>query len=314
MGLDINGTRSLLYAKAMGVDFARTAMIGRQNLNLGRAALKRNLKDFGYTPSDHDLHTMLGGSPPYAESFLRFIGASEIHSYDNTDYEQATHIHDMNEPLIEAHKGRYTVVCDSGSLEHVFNYPVALKNCMEMVRVGGHFLAITPANNFMGHGFYQFSPELFFSTFTPPNGFEMVSVVAFEDAPKARWYSVKSPALVNGRVTLVNRQPVYLLVVAKRITDVVPLRKPPQQSDYVETWAASGETLLSLLNRQPDTAARFHAILIRLYAIAPFGVRGLARRLVHRYRRLVGFNSRCFEPIDPATAARQSDSDASANL
>ncbi len=314
MGLDINGTRFLLYAKALGVDFARTAMIGRQHLNLGPAALKRNLEEFGYAPSRRDVSAMLGGKPPYAEEFLRYLGASEIHSYDNSDYEQATHVYDMNEALPDVLKKYYTVVCDGGSLEHVFNFPAALRNCMEMVRVGGHFLAITPANNFMGHGFYQFSPELFFSVFTPPNGFEIISVVAFEDGPNARWYSVKSPASAKGRVTLVNTRPVYLLIVAKRVSEVTPLRVSPQQSDYIETWVASGKTVAEVLSSRQDTGAMLHALLHHLYALAPPGVRRLARRLVHRHRRLVGFNSRCFKPLDLAVVARKDDAASSIHL
>jgi hypothetical protein len=31
--------------------------------------------------------------------------------------------------------------------------------------------AVTPANNQMGHGFYQFSPELFFRVFSQENGY-----------------------------------------------------------------------------------------------------------------------------------------------
>ena len=34
MGLDANGTKFLLYARTQGVDFATTATIGRQGLNL----------------------------------------------------------------------------------------------------------------------------------------------------------------------------------------------------------------------------------------------------------------------------------------
>src|SRR5438477_418150 len=79
--------------------------------------------------------------------------------------------HDMNEPIPDKFKETYTAVLDGGSLEHVFNFPVAIKNCMEMVKVGGHYLAITPANNFFGHGFYQFSPELYFTVLSKENGF-----------------------------------------------------------------------------------------------------------------------------------------------
>jgi 2-polyprenyl-3-methyl-5-hydroxy-6-metoxy-1,4-benzoquinol methylase len=65
----------------------------------------------------------------------------------------------MNLPISETLRQRYSVVYDGGKLEHVFNQPQALKNCMEMVRVGGYFLQTNTANKFMGHGFWQFSPE-----------------------------------------------------------------------------------------------------------------------------------------------------------
>ena len=68
-------------------------------------------------------------------------------------------------------KNKYTLVIDGGCLEHIFNFPVAIKNCMEMLQEGGHFIGITPANNLMGHGFYQFSPELYFRIFSKENGF-----------------------------------------------------------------------------------------------------------------------------------------------
>ena len=74
-------------------------------------------------------------------------------------------------PIDYAFHQRFTSVIDSGTLEHVLNYPVALKHCMELGSLGGHFLAITPANHFFGHGFYQFSPDLFYRVFTLENGF-----------------------------------------------------------------------------------------------------------------------------------------------
>ena len=42
-----------------------------------------------------------------------------------------------------------------------------------MATVQDHFVRITPANNFFGHGFYQFTPELFFRIFSAANGFEV---------------------------------------------------------------------------------------------------------------------------------------------
>jgi hypothetical protein len=111
---------------------------------------------------------------------------------------------------------------------------------MEMVRLDGWFLGITPANNFMGHGFYQFSPEVFFRLFDSPNGFRTERVLVFEDTPRARWYEVNDPGKVRRRVELINRQPTYLLVQARKIREVDVLATPPQQSDYVALWEGEG--------------------------------------------------------------------------
>ncbi len=46
--------------------------------------------------------------------------------------------------------------------------------------LGGHFISVTFANNFLGHGFHQFSPELYFRVFCPANGFEVESLMLCE--------------------------------------------------------------------------------------------------------------------------------------
>ena len=51
MGLDVNGTKFLLYARTQGVDFATTATIGHQGLNLTPSRLRRNLAAFGLETS-----------------------------------------------------------------------------------------------------------------------------------------------------------------------------------------------------------------------------------------------------------------------
>jgi hypothetical protein len=110
---------------------------------------------------------------------------------------------------------------------------------MEMVKRGGCFFAQTPANNYLGHGFYQFSPELFFRVLSPQNGFKVEHCVAFEQGPRRRWFSVTDPEAARARVTLINSTPVILFVWARR-TEVKPLfQETPQQSDYAVAWAES---------------------------------------------------------------------------
>jgi len=274
MGLDVNGARFILYARTLGVEFTRTAMIGRQGLHLSPLELRASLQRFGFSFDDALIERVFSENGGYAERFFRSLGAQEVHSFDHSDYEGATHTYDLNQNIPEQFKRQYSVVLDGGSLEHVFNFPIAMKNCMEMVQVGGHYLGIAPANNLMGHGFYQFSPELFHSVFTPGNGYELLRLIAFEDRPKAEWYLVKSPASIRQRVTLTNRRAVYLVIVARRTADLEPLRSMPQQSDYVGAW------------KGVDAPVRRRTLLKRLFR---------------------AFDRRFFQSMDPTDGARSAD-------
>jgi hypothetical protein len=146
----------------------------------------------------------------------------------------------MNVPIPDSLKSAFSVVIDAGTLEHIFDFPTAIKNCMEMVQEGGHLLLMTPANNFMGHGFYQFSPELFFRVCSEPNGFEIGRAILCEVDPDAQWYEVVDPARARRRVELVNSRPAYLLIQARKIRDVPILAVAPQQSDYTAAWQDRG--------------------------------------------------------------------------
>jgi hypothetical protein len=86
---------------------------------------------------------------------------------------------------------------------------------MQMVKPGGRFVAVTMPNNWCGHGFYQFSPELFFRALGPENGFSVVEMY-FADVEGRHFYRVVDPAAVRERVQLWTSEPVFLLVHARR--------------------------------------------------------------------------------------------------
>jgi hypothetical protein len=297
MGLDTNGARFLLYCKSLGVDFARTATIGRQSLRMSKRSLKDAFDAFGYSIGTGQVESIFHQADGYAEHLLNYLGAEEVHSFDNSAYERATHLHDMNRELPDQFKQQYTAVLDGGSLEHIFNFPVAIRNCMEMVTVAGHYLAITPANNFFGHGFYQFSPELYFSVFSRENGFELVRVLAFEDWPDAKWYCVRSPVEAGGRITLTNSAPVYLLVVAKKIAHTDAFKTTPQQSDYLALWREQGTSFSGKAGAAPCSTSRLATCADSMKRILPAPLKRLILRLLRRSRS--GFDPRYFCPMDP---------------
>jgi SAM-dependent methyltransferase len=229
MGLDPNGARFLIQARNAGVRFDRTLTLGRQWLFIAFWDARRLFYDL---PSERPLITPDG----YADTFLRALGAADLHAMDASAYEQADIIHDLNHPVPEAMKGRFDVVLDAGSMEHVFNFPQALKNAMEMVNVGGRLFLISPTNNQCGHGFYQMSPELFYRALSPENGYQIERMYAYEWGTE-KWFSVARPEVVRARVELCRgSQSVSLLVQAIRNANVPIFKDPPQQSDYVVLW------------------------------------------------------------------------------
>ena len=117
MGVDTHVLRLLSESRKGGLSFSSTIMIGRQNY-------------WALNPSD--LCSALGIKSEdasalfeqrYIEPLLKRLGAVRIESLDNSAFEQATVIHDLNEPIPEHLKASFSCVFDGGALEHVFNFP-----------------------------------------------------------------------------------------------------------------------------------------------------------------------------------------------
>jgi hypothetical protein len=264
MGIDYYTARLLLKARASGVSFASTLTIGRQNLFVSEPRLRKLGEEFHF-PADEVLRCaeQNGG---YVEPFLQIaLGAQEVTSIDASSYENATIVHDLNQPVSDDFRRRFDAVIEAGSLEHIFNFPVAIANLMDGVKLGGKLFIQTPANNYFGHGFYQFSPELYYRVLSPENGFRIDSLCVVEHLFPAfflrtRTYKVTDPAKIKERVQLLTNCPVLMLIEASRAEYKEIFPRAPQQSDYLQTWHAGAvppapgpfkKQLLSWVERLP---------------------------------------------------------------
>jgi len=216
MGFTTECVRFLNYCKENGVDFESTLQVARQSCDFSSDKIGVKEGDF-------------------AEPLLRFLGAKKVESMDYSDYEQASIIHDMNLPINEDLKESFSAVIEGGTLEHVFNYPVAIKNCMDMVKVGCHLIIMTPTNNWFGHGFYQFSPDLFFSLLSEQNGFDETQIFIQDDA--LRWFKIRNPKDIKSRVNIciAENKPSILCVISKKIKPV-PEKLQVLQNFWVDLW------------------------------------------------------------------------------
>jgi hypothetical protein len=223
MGIDIYSATFLRSETKRGVDLGRMLTLGHQAVYMHGEAYRLLIASLGIPCEE----------TTFADDLFRGLGAKSVDVMDASSYEGANLLHNLNEPVSRELVEKYDCVFDGGSLEHVFNFPVALRNCLEMVKVGGRFITITPANAQCGHGFYQFSPELFYSALSARNGF---SVERMLFVYRNQWFSVRKPAEIKERVELLTDEPVSLFVSARRLESKPIFAVWPQQSDYTASW------------------------------------------------------------------------------
>jgi hypothetical protein len=299
MGLNYYLAREVLRAcEGLERPFS-VATIGRLQQFLLPKQVDRLCTEFGLDRSARWTHEPFG---TYGEGLLNATGAARVVSVDASDYEGADIVHDMNLPVASPLVQGFDVVVDGGTLEHVFSPSVALANMMRMASVGGSLIIWTPANNLCGHGFFQFSPEFFFSSLSPDRGFTLRQVLLVECVfpsvslvEPRRAFTVSSPQDVRGRVEVLSKRPLMLLVHAVKTSHLEePFARLPQQSDYVAAWRGVGAQRVwagALAGRSWDAGLRMLRRTERGRQIARVA-QGLNERRLHSLR-----NRRLFTPL-----------------
>jgi SAM-dependent methyltransferase len=223
MGLDINGSRFLLAEKKRGLALGRLLTLGRQEIFMTSSEYSAILNELGVTQTEET----------YGDDFFHGLGASILEIMDASGYEGAALIHDLNIPIGPEHHSSFDTVIDGGTLEHVFHFPNSIKNCMDLVKPGGNLILMTPWHNYSGHGFYQFSPELFYNILSPANGYivERMLIVS-----KGYWYEVRNPSDIKRRIQIASPDAIDLFIRAKRTGSERIFQTWPQQSDYSAAW------------------------------------------------------------------------------
>jgi len=249
MGLDTLSLKFLVSEKRRGVSFAHTLTLGRQSIYASLAEYNNSLRFLQTKPVDQAL---------YADDFFKSLGATRLDFLDASDYEGANLIHDLNQPLPAGLFNRWDCVFDGGTLEHIFNFPEAIKNCLRAVKVGGHFISIAPCNNFAGHGFYQFSPELFYRLLCRENGFEVERLLVYRFR---QWYQIADSALIGARVEDFSSKPTNLFVSARKIADVDLGSTFPQEYLYTKSWSLNSRKITSTFSSQQSKKLHFLSFL-----------------------------------------------------
>jgi hypothetical protein len=242
MGVDFHGLYFLKYARKMQA-FGSVATLGRQGIHIGARRVARIL----------NVRNTEGAFGSYCERLLiDHFDACEVRSFDNSDYESADFICDFNAPLL--HRREYDTVIDLGSLEHIYNVAQALKNVSGLCTKGGQIVHVLPANNFNGHGFWQFSPELFFSLYSDRNGYRFTQIFIAELPNHTSWFQAQPPP-AGERLEFVSTHPCYILVRTVKAAAKVD-HTNVQQSDYEHIWEAASKKTMPRITSQDGSTDR----------------------------------------------------------
>lgn len=115
------------------------------------------------------------GETAHVTTLFKMLGYDKVDTLDLFPDEHPAIIADLNVPLPAHLWSRYDLVFDSGTAEHCFNTKEVLSNAVRALKVGGMVMHILPMSGFAGHGFYQFSPDLF-AEFYGKNGFDELDI------------------------------------------------------------------------------------------------------------------------------------------
>ena len=277
MGINSQIMNFLRYTKKYG-NFKKTVTLGRQNIGYRMPELKHlSAAEYQY------LIEYNRKKETYVDNLLRvFFGASSVDSIDRSEYEGATIILDMNNEIFPELKGGYDTVIDSGTLEHIFNIPQALENASYLCKPGGQIIHALPANNFCGHGFWQISPELFFSLYSDENGYQNTEVFLGRPSDPNNFFKVIRPES-GKRINIYSSDEVYVFVRTVR-KEPEFYHKNVQQSDYIYLWdnkpQKESETYFTLREfiRENDLILKIVLRALKIYKRYYRSVNSLSRR------------------------------------
>jgi hypothetical protein len=233
VGVDLNLFKLLIVLRSkVQVPFGRCLTVGRQQIHFEASEARAAWQAMRCNDFANQSGFEYG---EYCEKLLAHLGATSVESIDASDYEGATIVHDLNKPLPASLSGRFDTVIDFGTIEHVFDVPQVLRTYASLVSDGGTILIATQADGSCGHGFYQFSPELFYRFFSQKDGFETKCFLVPCGSSRRSWIFSPDPASSNSRIEFPVLGKTYVAAIAKRHGALGTFDKV-QQSDYTVLW------------------------------------------------------------------------------
>jgi SAM-dependent methyltransferase len=263
MGIS-RGTIKLLAMSLKGEkDIAKVLTFGVQGVQSGYAEATAAIRQTGLIPRSlpderiiYDEVTQFGKTI-HQTTLFQLLGCDMVESIDYFPDEHPTFVADLNLPIADRLAGQYSLVYDGGTMEHCFNPARVMENAVALAKPGGMVLHHVPMNNWVDHGFYQFSPTLFFD-FYGANGFtDLVMQIHFLGRGKESYFDY-DPISDEALPYFVGNKTRALVFFRARKPMIPAEKRFPIQGRYMEVFgqqssvkvvAGSGKGLVGRLKR-----------------------------------------------------------------
>lgn len=250
MGISKAGAKILLKEHCRRPFSGRALTLGKQDVHFSFADLESMASTFGVHLSENAT-PCVSLKPEYAamsylsdDSLFRLLGCSKCDSLDSSSYESASFLFDLNRPELPACLvDQYDVIFDGGTLEHIFHVPNVLNNIYAMLRQGGRIIHIAPSSNHIDHGFYMFSPTLFWDYYCA-NNYQLNSLQLIRHTTRPHTDLWEISDYTPGCLAPVSfgglDDGLYAISCIATKTQDSTGNLIPQQGSYLNTWLATG--------------------------------------------------------------------------
>jgi hypothetical protein len=263
MGLPRAAVNLLIHQAASEGWSGRAVTLGRQHVYLTAAECLQLAQLAGW-PVQPGFQATLHRDPLLRQrgyisddSLFELLGFGQLTRVDQSDYEQAEERLDLNCHQTPSHLvGAFDVVVDSGTVEHIFEIGQALRHCLNMAKVGGQIVHLTPSSNAINHGFYSVSPSLYLD-FYRDCGCQVQKLwlcrLPKSDLLRGSWkvYDCMSDPrswLPLGRLD----GAIWMTYAVITKTDPCDPNRVPQQTFYTQTWADKGPSHSAQSAQEPQ--------------------------------------------------------------
>jgi hypothetical protein len=298
VGLSTTALRLLLDEAKREPFTGSVLVLGKQDLTITEADLRSSAAEAGVRLRDVPL--TLSEKPGHAragflsdDSMLKALGFTDYAALDVSDYEATDIIlHNLNSPTIAPElEGRFDVIIDGGTLEHVFHLPNAMSALGRMLNAQGRMIHGSPSSNHVDHGFYMFSPTFFWDYYSA-NRYELpaVHMVRYQQRHMNKPWDVYeyTPGALDPVSFGGLDDSLFMVWCVARKTPDSTTGVIPEQRGYVRVWEAQGALGLNETPPRDQSRRRAQAVALaqRVLTERQFEALFRASRLPHMRPRL----------------------------